>query len=679
MDDLSYLDPNFDPNSVRVVDLRRILLKHEIPFNANSKKATLIDLFDTYITPNAAQWLEDATNVKPSNRGMIFVGFDKDPERTSPSPVRPRSKARGRVRSTVEKFELLSSDGELSPPPRSSTVRRKIKTKSPTEKSNTLNSDGESSLHPRGHVNSRTPSVDDAGFSSDDFSPLPNSYSVAEIGTPEPELEAQTLSRSNQLSEAQDIVDPGVFSDENPFQSGGETPDRRKKTKVKTKKLHKSEPQLESSELPPSDNAHPISTPEDIPQVVVNQQAPSATSSSGPRKFMSPSFSRVNLKPEIKVESEEAVVKPRRRTRRRRHHQQEAKVEYDWKSFWIFLTVILAAYLFWIRQKSLALGYCEQDELASSKSIFYPKCTPCPLHAICRDHKFVSCDRNYMMKGNPLISLINPLQIKCIPDKLTLAKVDSTVELAKEILSERAGKAECDANANIHAKVSEIELKRLIETNPSAHSVEIEEIWPSVFRELTEQRQHIKILSDGNSKQLYFLSREPKYPIQCRLRKGLYSLLLGNLKQIGGGLLLIMAGVYSFTRYNSHSSEKKLVRDLVQQVLIRLAEQESLHYADPVQHSLSAVSVVQLRDVLLRSMHNHVQRKHIWEKVRKVVETNSNVRSGVTEIRGEPHRVWEWVGTSISPAASFNHGDSLYPKLNEEQGFMSDEGMFSDD
>ncbi|ORX86386.1 hypothetical protein K493DRAFT_269001 [Basidiobolus meristosporus CBS 931.73] len=673
MDDLSYLEPGFDPNSVRVVDLRRILFKHGIPFNANSKKATLIELFDTYVTPNAESWLQEAKDVRPSNRGMIFVGFDKDPERTSPSPARPTPKSRGRVRSAVEKFELLSSDGESSPPPRQSTVRRKIKTKTSADKSSVLSSEGES-LPSRSHLVSRTPSVDDPGFSSDDFSPLPNTFSHPELNTPELGSNAPNLSKAEQKT-VEEAADPGVFSDENPFQSGGETPNVRKKKKIKTKKISKPEPKPDS---PTTSNAEPIVTLNDLPKIEVTPQQPSIANAAGPQKFMSPSFARVKHEPESQVEPE-VVVRPKRRTRRRRHHHHEPRVEYEWSSLWIFLGLVLGAYLFWLRQKNMALGYCEHQSDAglpeSKLSIFYPQCTPCPPHAVCRNGEFVSCDRNYILKANPLVSVVNPLHVKCVPDTVMLAKVDSTVELVKEILAERAGQAECDTKNSIQAEMSEVELKRLIASSSRVQDGEIEEIWSSVLRDLAEQQQRVRIMSDTNSKQLYFLSLDPKYPLQCRLRKGFYSFLIGYLKEIGASILVVATGIYAIARYNTHFSEKELVRDLVQQVLVRLAEQENLHYADPVQHPLSAVSVVQLRDVLLRSMHNHVQRKHIWDKVRKIVETNSNVRSGVTEIRGEPHRVWEWVGTSISP----NLSDSLYPKLKEDQSFMSDEGMFSDD
>ncbi|KAK9702920.1 inner nuclear membrane protein enriched at telomere/subtelomere region [Basidiobolus ranarum] len=650
MEDFSYLEPNFDPNSLRVVDLRRILMRHNIPFNANNKKAALVELFDSHVVPNATTWKQEITNANASNRGMIYMGFDKDPESLSTSLTQSALKSQGHVRSAVEKFELLSSDGELSPPPsQSSTSRRKIKTKSATDKSDPFSSERESLSLLGDQTSSHTPSVDDPGFSSDDLSAVSNHNSQAK--SEDLKIKSKTLSKIDWSPEEQKIPDVDVFSDDNPFQSGGETPNTRKKKRTKVRKLKSEFPETSLLNVETTSETETIPTAEILHPELPEKPDPS------PRKFMSPSISRVSAEPKLKKEPSVIIDKPKRRTRRRRYHRNETRVEYEWGSLWVFLTVVLAVYLFWLRQKNLLIGYCEPNEqnadLQDSKiSIFYPQCTPCPPHAT--------------------------LRVKCVPDPLKLARIDLAVELAKSILDQQAGKAECDTRSHVRAEITEIDLKKLIQNDPNLQNIDTEEIWPSVLSNLIEQRQHIEFHTDENQR-LYFLSHEPEYPIQCRLRKGLYSFLIDNLQEITIGLLLLFGGVYGLTKYNSYRNEKELIRDLVQRVLLRLAEQENLHYVDPVQYPSGAVSAVQLRDVLLRSMHNHIRRKYIWDKVRKVVETNSNIRSGVTEIRGEPHRVWEWVGPSISPVTSPNQRSNLYPAVRQDQDFMSDEGMFSDD
>jgi len=52
-----------------------------------------------------------------------------------------------------------------------------------------------------------------------------------------------------------------------------------------------------------------------------------------------------------------------------------------------------------------------------------------------------------------------------------------------------------------------------------------------------------------------------------------------------------------------------------------------------------------LRDDVLRDEHSIRKREALWNKVKRVVEMNANVRSSQREGRnGEISRVWEWIG-----------------------------------
>ena len=55
------------------------------------------------------------------------------------------------------------------------------------------------------------------------------------------------------------------------------------------------------------------------------------------------------------------------------------------------------------------------------------------------------------------------------------------------------------------------------------------------------------------------------------------------------------------------------------------------------------LSITHLRDELLESLPA-TQRSLVWNRVKKLVEGNSNVRAGGGEVRGDFHRTWEWVG-----------------------------------
>lgn len=69
-----------------------------------------------------------------------------------------------------------------------------------------------------------------------------------------------------------------------------------------------------------------------------------------------------------------------------------------------------------------------------------------------------------------------------------------------------------------------------------------------------------------------------------------------------------------------------------------------LYKEDERGRTTACVAVVHLRDELLPTMPDLKARKQAWEDVVHIVESNSNVRAKLMDIRGEIMRVWEWVG-----------------------------------
>lgn len=92
------------------------------------------------------------------------------------------------------------------------------------------------------------------------------------------------------------------------------------------------------------------------------------------------------------------------------------------------------------------------------------------------------------------------------------------------------------------------------------------------------------------------------------------------------------------------------IPSLVDSVLGRLANQKELgdeEIEDPY------LFLPNLRDDVLRTTHSVRERERIWQKVKAVVEQNSNVRTTQREGRnGEVGRAWEWVGPTGADAVS---------------------------
>lgn len=79
MDDDTYLLPDFDPRLLRAADLRNILIFHDVDFPSSAKKATLVDLFLSNITPNAETILQGKFNILPVRPKIEIIRDEKGP------------------------------------------------------------------------------------------------------------------------------------------------------------------------------------------------------------------------------------------------------------------------------------------------------------------------------------------------------------------------------------------------------------------------------------------------------------------------------------------------------------------------------------------------------------------------------------------------------------------------
>lgn len=109
----------------------------------------------------------------------------------------------------------------------------------------------------------------------------------------------------------------------------------------------------------------------------------------------------------------------------------------------------------------------------------------------------------------------------------------------------------------------------------------------------------------------------------------------------------MLTALYGRSRYLANKKAAAQVPALVDLVLERLANQKDLDEEEPW------LFLPNLRDDVLRSIHSLSQREKIWQRVRAVVEQNSNVRTSQREGRsGEVGRAWEWIGPTAGGGAA---------------------------
>ena len=100
-----------------------------------------------------------------------------------------------------------------------------------------------------------------------------------------------------------------------------------------------------------------------------------------------------------------------------------------------------------------------------------------------------------------------------------------------------------------------------------------------------------------------------------------------------------MANVFT----DSHYRKKARIEELVTQTMEKLKFQKIKSMSDPKENAY--LSIVQLRDIFLSDIVDLKYKNQLWSEVVKYLEhNNSNIKSNLTEIRGEIMKCWEWIG-----------------------------------
>jgi len=149
-------------------------------------------------------------------------------------------------------------------------------------------------------------------------------------------------------------------------------------------------------------------------------------------------------------------------------------------------------------------------------------------------------------------------------------------------------------------------------------------------------------------------------------------------------ILALTAGLVGAAAVHVHiirrRKDTRMINGLVQNVLTKLSDQAHYHYVDPVIYPDPFLPELHLRDLLLADVHSPARRQEIWTKVENVVERNSNVRASSREVRGELHRVWEWIGSSsvyTHQAGSYQHRhqDQYFGQQPQQEPLLRDEHL----
>jgi hypothetical protein len=99
--------------------------------------------------------------------------------------------------------------------------------------------------------------------------------------------------------------------------------------------------------------------------------------------------------------------------------------------------------------------------------------------------------------------------------------------------------------------------------------------------------------------------------------------------------------------------ESRLVQLLADEVQTVLSDQKERSLRE---HSIAPyISVNHLRDSLILNYRRSIKQK-LWDRIRKIIRSNSCIKESIQMIGGEEHRVWEWNAPPIlSPIKERKH------------------------
>lgn len=505
-DELDYLWPDFDLNSLTVPRLRSILVSHDVPYPASAKKAQLIRILEDEVLPQARKLLRDRERVRRTSAGITDMSRENsltgdEDERASmrPPPTPSTTGTRRGVSRRSGRGSTVETDGGLAPAT-PATTKRKTAARSVGK-------------HPRA---SDTETGDDTLATP-----------VAALGASPRKSTARKLRRSSVLpsTEVDDYTpsvkseprDDSVFTDENPFQSGSPseiTSSRRTSSRKSGGRLSTESPALRNS-LRSRKSATPTAIKQEDGYHAPSRESFDFASRLQPTKEEPEEESEEESEesedeesevvageeftPEEQLALETEQYAPLTNVRKRPKKQSPMSI----MASWFVILSMLGSFGAWWRKEKIEIGYCGLGKptwsLAETKvpewaNVLEPRCEPCPPHAFCYPDFEARCEHDFILKPHPLsLGGLIPLPPTCEADSEKARRVKAVADKAVEELRERRAKYECgqvnEDGKPISPEIPESQLKEEVakKRRKGLTEAEFDDLWKGALGEIIEK------------------------------------------------------------------------------------------------------------------------------------------------------------------------------------------------
>ena len=454
MDEQAYLEPDFDPSTFTVPQLRSVLVAHSVNYPSSAKKAELINLFNENVVSQAKKLRAASARVKRTSRGIVNVPASQADE---------------------------EEDDELPPPP--STGRRSggRTTRARTEEAQEVMPNTRATRH-----STAPPEATPRGASSK------HARIAEEDVVQEPERK-RPASRKSRPAAATPIVkaedeDTSNFSNENVFQARSspiEQTDRRRTTSTTKDADRRRSKEVRRR----TDEVKPVRQQMDGAVVPTRKTFEMPVSALKKEEVeTSEEFTPEETQELVRAQQagELVAVQPRARSNTSKTARNGVNA--------VMVAMLAGMAALWGQEK-FQVGYCGVGlpsraiagvEVPEWADAIRPDCEICPPHAICNDKLETTCEPGFVLTHHPLsLSGYLPIPPTCEPDSARAKRVSSAKQSVVEVLRKHNAKYECgDAET---PEVKEEELKTAFKTKSKRGKMsneEFEDLWNSAIGEV---------------------------------------------------------------------------------------------------------------------------------------------------------------------------------------------------
>ncbi|KAF9359925.1 inner nuclear membrane protein enriched at telomere/subtelomere region [Mortierella sp. AD094] len=682
-----YLHPNYDPMKDKMDRLREILIHNKVKTpSGNVKKQDFVDLFEKHIRPQIPALRQYYESIVPSEKGIVKVPASA---MTSLLNTKPSTKISTQSRSTTagpsrqkELKSLSSSTSSKATSPSASLLKQPVPQDEPSGTTDKV----EKIKFKRGSTSEK----EELETSVDSTRGRKSRASISIKSESDTDGVASHVRHRKKHSEKKKKVRSDNFSDENPFQSSSESERRRRSKSREHSSTSRPSSKSRSSQSHRKSHDGGNGRSKDHNNIFsLPSQSPFSGYMHTPKYTLS-SFDRADLDAgpfhnspllaKSRRISATTLVQPKPiyfgQTPQfqgaagglRRYNEAQQRNSGPLRLIAFFAAIVFGM---WYRQARFQIGFCTATNSSPDHNNswnqqtwdwIYPTCIPCPTHATCSGpHEKPACPPEYILKPHPLSAgNFLPLTPECVLNRAKEYQSLQVADVVELILHRRAGIEECKVFSQppkttellSHQRISINELRSEIEAmkDSSISQSDFEQYWSLALNEI--YRRSDTVIVERGIAGTYLRSLKPNKPLVCRVRQGVTSwyinyrpYLLGNQRSSAIAMFSI-SGLLIRRHVLRRREEERVIHSLVDNVLSKLADQSHYHYLDPVLCLDPYLPQIHLRDALLTNVQTPARRQELWDKVSAIVDRNANVRVSAQEVRGEIHRVWEWVGAS---------------------------------